>query len=257
MIVIISGASSGIGYALTEYYVRAGATVVALARRTAPLLSLNTARPQLLYPFAADVTDRNGIAEIVASVERSLGPIDIAIACAGIAEEQNSPDFDLTALDRALNTNVLGTFNLLAPAAAVMRQRARGQLVAISSLAAERSLPRIAAYCISKAALNAGMESLDLLVGSAGVYVTTVCPSFIATKMTAGRIAPRRCMCLERAVSRIVRAIERRKRIYRFPFCSYLLLCLIRIIPIKLRRSALEAAANVLAPTNKHQRQHL
>jgi len=251
MIVVISGASSGIGYALTEYYARIGATVVAIARRTAPLLSLCTTPPDLdkrLYLFAADVTDRTRIAEIVASVERSVGPIDLAIACAGIAEEENSPDFDLSALDRALNTNVLGTFNLLAPAAAAMRRRARGQLVAISSLAAEHSLPRIAAYCMSKAAVNSGMESLDLLVGSRGVYVTTVCPGFVATQMTTGRVPPRRCMSLDRAVSRIVNAIEGRKKLYRFPFSSYLLLCLLRIVPPRLRRSVLAGAANVLFP---------
>ena len=251
MIIVISGASSGIGYALTEYYARVGATVVAIARRTAPLISLLTDRPDMakrLHLFAADVTDRTRIAEIVASVERSVGPIDVAIACAGIAEEQNSADLDLSALDRALNTNVLGTFNLLVPVAAVMRRRACGQLVAISSLAAEHSLPHMAAYCMSKAAVNSGMESLDLLIGGSGVYVTTVCPSFIATQMTAGRVQPRRCMSLDRAVSRIVNAIERRKKVCRFPYSTYLVLCLLRVIPSSLRRSVLKRATNLVVP---------
>ncbi len=244
MVVLITGASSGIGRALSEHYVRQRATVAAIARR-APLITVPITGPitvpqaigGVLVPFKGDVTDRDAMAAIIAEVEQTLGPIDLAIACAGIAEEQSAPDLDLATLERALATNVSGAFNVLVPAARAMRLRGSGHIVAISSLAGEHSLPHMTAYCMSKAALNSGMQGLQLLLRDTGVSVTNICPGFIATAMTAGRVAPARCMSLEQAVARILRAIRQRRRICHFPTVLYLLLRMLCLMPtgMKLR----------------------
>ncbi len=237
MVVLITGASSGVGRALAEHYAQQGAVVATVGRR------LNGDQlSSRLFPFQGDVTDRQAMDDVVAMVERSLGPIELAIACAGIAEEQSTPDLDLDVLKRALATNVCGTFNVLVPAAARMRLRGRGHIVAISSLAAEYSLPRMTAYCLSKAALNSGMQGIDLLLRGTGVSVTTICPGFIATPMTAGRVSSDRCMDLDKAVAKILRAIRRRKRVSHFPVRQYLLMRLLCIMPGAMRRSVLEPA---------------
>src|SRR5262249_44828973 len=153
-VVLITGASSGIGRALARYYLNQGATVAAVARRADALRPWQNYLPGRLAIVPADVTDRVAMAEAIAGVERSLGPIDLAIACAGIAAHQTTADLDLAALERTFATNVCGAFNTLVPVLAAMRRRGRGQVVAVSSLAALQSLPQLTAYCASKAALD-------------------------------------------------------------------------------------------------------
>ena len=100
-----------------------------------------------------------------------------------------------------------------------MVQRGSGQLVVISSLAAYRGLPKSAAYCASKAAVSCFFESLRIDLRNSGVSVTIIHPGFIKTALTAGREAQMPfLMELDDAVKKIVRAIEKHKKSYAFPW---------------------------------------
>ncbi len=100
-----------------------------------------------------------------------------------------------------------------------MVQRGQGQLVAISSLAAYRGLPKSAAYCASKAAVSAFFESLRLDLHGSGVDVTIIHPGFIKTPLTADRQAKLPwLMELSDAVNKILEATEARKKSYAFPW---------------------------------------
>ena len=100
-----------------------------------------------------------------------------------------------------------------------MIKRGQGQLVAISSIAAYRGLPKSAAYCSSKAAVSAFFESLRLDLHGSGVDVTIIHPGFIRTPLTAGRKARLPwLMEVEEAVDKILRATEARKKSYAFPW---------------------------------------
>lgn len=234
MVVLVTGASSGIGRGLALHYLALGRTVAAVARRESKLALLHDepeSRTGRLQIYPMDVTDRKGMAEVIAAVERDLGPIELAIAGAGVADEQTTADLDVDGFERMLATNVLGAVYTLAPVIAGMTARGRGQIVAISSLAAVQSLPRMLAYGASKAALSYQMEALYWLLRPHGVHVTTVCPGFVATEMTAGRVPPRWCMAPDRAVVRIAAAIERRRRLHCFPAWQYLMLRLLRAAP--------------------------
>jgi short-subunit dehydrogenase len=226
--VLITGASSGIGRALASHYLDRGAAVAAVARRAAALHTLN--RPEgRLAVYAADVTDRARMEAVVAEVEDTLGPIRLAIACSGVAEYETGPDVTFKALDLMLATNAVGTFNTLVPIAAMMRARGNGHIVAISSLAALHGVPIMAGYCMSKAALESGMQALRHALHGSGVQVSVIAPGFVATEMTAGRVAPVFCMPLDRAVQRIVAAIERRRPVCRFPLWQH---AVIRMLPM-------------------------
>jgi short-subunit dehydrogenase len=110
-----------------------------------------------------------------------------------------------------------------------MRARGDGHIVAISSLAALHAIPIMAGYCMSKAALENGMQSLRYALHGSGIGVSVIAPGFIATEMTADRVVPVFCMPLERAVPRIVSAIERRQPVYRFPLWQH---AMIRMLPL-------------------------
>jgi short-subunit dehydrogenase len=249
MVVLITGASSGIGRALAQHYLSQGRSVVAIARRSALLEDLGREATGRLYVFPGDVTDRDGMAGIVAEVERCAGPITLAIAAAGVADHEVESDFDPAICERTLSTNVCGTFNVLAPVAANMRRRGGGHIVAISSLASLGALPQMASYCASKAALNVGMDGMRFLLHGSGVRVTTICPGFIATAMTADRIQSRWCMPLDKAMPKILRAIERRRRVCCFPFWSHVGLRALDLLPASLRIAVLRVALGMALPT--------
>jgi short-subunit dehydrogenase len=114
---------------------------------------------------------------------------------------------------------VLGAVNSVAAVMPEMVERKRGQLVAISSLAGYRGLPKSAAYCASKAALSSFFESLRIDLRNTGVTVSVIYPGFIKTPLTAGRSARMPyLMELDDAVKKIVNAIEKGKRSYAFPW---------------------------------------
>ncbi|HXW70340.1 MAG TPA: SDR family NAD(P)-dependent oxidoreductase [Methylocella sp.] len=249
MIVLVTGASSGIGRALVLHYLSRGHTVAALARRGERLAALAEEAaflPGKLSTSIADVTDKAAMEAIVARIEQEFGPIMLAIANAGIAEEQEGPDLDLEQLRRMLEVNLIGAANMLAPVTARMRSRKVGQVVALSSLSAIQNLPLLTAYGASKAAVNALMEGLYWQLRPCGVAVTTICPGFVRSEMTEGRVAQRWCMPLDRAVARIVRAIERRDRLCCFPVWARLGLGCLRLLPGALSVPLLMGSASAM-----------
>ena len=149
----------------------------------------------------------------------SLGPIDVLIANAGIGPTRDAADFSAEEVSDVINVNVIGASNSVAAVIPEMVARGSGQLVAISSLAAYRGLPRSAAYCASKAAVSAFFESLRLDLEPRGIDVTIIHPGFIKTPLTAGRESQMPfLMELDDAVGKMVRAIEKRRKSYSFPW---------------------------------------
>ncbi len=118
-----------------------------------------------------------------------------------------------------IEVNTIGAANCVAAVVPDMVARGSGHLVAISSLAAYRGLPKSAAYCASKAAVSAFFESLRLDLRPRKIDVTIIHPGFIKTPLTAGRQAEMPfLMELDDAVAKIVWAIETRRKSYAFPW---------------------------------------
>jgi short-subunit dehydrogenase len=252
MTVLITGASAGIGYALTLHYLKNGCSVAAIARREAKLQALYQ-EPQCRYGhlkiYVADVTQKQAMADVVAMVEKDLGPIELAIANAGITAQNLEAKLDLEQVEQLMQTNVIGVANTLAPAIDSMLLRGRGQIVGISSMAALHPMPRISAYCASKIAVNYLLEGLYRDLKPHGIHVTTICPSFVATDMTVKEQVPNHwCMQREVAIAKIVRAIEQRRRFYCFPYWSYQFLNILGILPNVVRDSVLNYVAEQWFP---------
>jgi short-subunit dehydrogenase len=167
----------------------------------------------------ADVQNAKSIRAAAENLRTTLGPIDVLIANAGIGPTRDAANFSAEEVADVMNVNVIGASNSVAAVLPEMITRGQGQLVAISSLAAYRGLPKSAAYCASKAAVSAFFESLRLDLEPRGIKVTIIHPGFIKTPLTVGRHAQLPyLMELEDAVNKIVRAIESRRKTYSFPW---------------------------------------
>jgi len=117
-----------------------------------------------------------------------------------------------------------------------MLARKTGHLVAVSSLAGYRGLPGESAYCASKAAVNVYLDGLRIHLRGTGVKVTTICPGFVKTPMTATTDPAHMPGLMEanEAARKILRAILRGTKVYNFPWRLGLLVKLSRWLPDRL-----------------------
>jgi len=221
-IVFLTGASSGIGEALALAMAERGATLGLLARREELLKELavkceeNGGRARY---YAVDVTDAKAVAAAAESLRNEFGRINILIANAGIGgNNSETTSLNPESVAKVININLLGAVNAVAAVLPAMLENKSGQLVAVSSLAGFRGLPKSAAYSASKAGMTAFFESVRLDVQSRGVSVTIIQPGFIKTPLTSGRTNKMPfLMELEDSIPLFLRAIERRAKFAAFP----------------------------------------
>ncbi|HEY0079914.1 MAG TPA: SDR family NAD(P)-dependent oxidoreductase [Pyrinomonadaceae bacterium] len=234
-VVLITGASSGIGRALALELGRRGARVGLFARRAELLIEAaeeieRTGGKALSLP--GDVRDAAALEEAARRMREHWGYIDVLVANSGVGVV--APASGLRAGDVAdvISINTIGVVNSVAAVLPSMLERRSGHLVAISSLAAFRGLPKSAAYSASKAAVSTFFESLRVDLRGTGVDVTIIHPGFIKTPLTAGRKGKLLfLMELEDATRLIIRAIERRRRTYAFPWQLASLVRLLKFMP--------------------------
>jgi len=235
-VIFLTGASSGIGEALALAMAKRGATLGLLARREELLKDLaarcEESGGRARY-FAVDVTDENAVEEAAESLRKEFGKIDVLIANAGIGgNNSETRKFNAKAVAQVININLLGAVNAVAAVLPQMLENKSGQLVAISSLAGFRGLPKSAAYSASKAGMTAFFESVRLDVRHQGVDVTIIQPGFIKTPLTSGRANKMPfLMELEDAIPLFLHAIERRKKFAAFPWQLATLVRAARIFP--------------------------
>ena len=192
-VVIITGASSGIGRALALELARRGATLGLIARRKEALEEVASCARDAGADAAigiADVADRSAVEGAIAQLVDALGPVHMMIANAGIDGTSSARNLDVDRVEQVLQINLLGALYSIGAVLPAMVARGSGRIVAVSSLAAWRGLPRSGGYCASKAGLTALMESFRIDLRGTGVGVTTIHPGFIRTPMTANSPFP-------------------------------------------------------------------
>jgi short-subunit dehydrogenase len=222
-VVLLTGASSGIGEGLAIALAKRGAILGLVARREDMLKDLasrcedagGTARV-----FVVDVTDADAIQDAADKLREDFGHIDILIANAGIGgNNRETRELRPDAVKKVIDINLLGAANSVHAVLPQMLERGSGHLVAISSLAGFRGLPKSAAYSASKAGMTAFFESVRLDVQSRGIDVTIIQPGFIKTPLTSGRENKMPfIMELDDAIPLFIRAIEKKKKFAAFPW---------------------------------------
>lgn len=232
----VTGASAGIGRAVTIELVRRGATVVASARNEQALNEL--ARecggvPVVVLPF--DVGERQANLRAADAIRERLGGLDIAFFNAGACEYVDVEKFDSAVFERTMRTNFLSMVYGIEAVLPLLRASRSAQLVGMSSTVAYRGLPRAEAYGASKAAIKHLFESLDLDLMRDGITVSVVCPGFVRTPLTDRNDFPMPFRVeADEAARRIVDGIEAKTPEIHFPKRFSLPLKLLSLLPHRL-----------------------
>jgi short-subunit dehydrogenase len=221
-VVVITGASSGLGAALAVAYAGPQVALGLVARRRERLAATEAAcraAGARVESAAIDVADADALGAWLGEFDRAY-PVELLIANAGTS---GGPDPDsagepaATTL-RQIEVNLIGAVNTIAPLAPRLCARGRGRIAAIASVAALRGLPYSPGYCASKAGLRAYAEALRPRLARHGIGVTVVCPGFFASPMTDRWDGPTPFLLSgERAARRIKRGIDRGRARVDFP----------------------------------------
>ncbi len=177
-VVLITGASRGIGAAIAEHFVGAGDTVVALSRS-------GEAPAGVARALALDVADSSAVTEAVKSVVADFGPLDVLVANSGITRDGLAMRMSDEQWREVLSVNLDGAFYSARAALASMVRARRGSIIFIGSISPFYGVPGQANYAAAKAGLVGLARSLAREVASRGVTVNVVAPGFVDTDMTS------------------------------------------------------------------------
>lgn len=235
-VVVITGASSGIGQALALRHHQTGDRLVLLARRTDELktwLSQRQISADSYRIHRVDVADIDRMAAVAQACLAEWGTPDVVIANAGISLGVDTAiRSDLDVMARTMATNYLGMAATFHPFLTAMRARGSGRLVGIGSVAGIRGLPGHGAYCASKAAVISYCESLRGELRGSGVKVVTLCPGYIDTPLTANnRYRMPFLMTPEAFADRAFRVIESGASYRVIPWQMGVVAKLLRVLP--------------------------
>jgi len=235
-VVFLTGASSGIGEALAIEIAKRGAIIGLLARREELLKSLAQKCEEVggkARVFACDVVDADAVQKAADSLRHEFDRIEILIANAGVnGKDKQTQEINPEFVKKVIDINLMGAVNAVYAVLPQMLERKSGQLVAVSSLAGFRGLPKSAAYSASKGAMTNLFESIRLDVQDNGVAVTIIQPGFIKTPLTAGRKNKMPfLMELDNAIPLFIDAIEKKKKFAAFPWQLAAFVRLGRIFP--------------------------
>ena len=187
-LVLITGASSGIGQALSARFYAAGYTLALVARRTSEIeawASAHSISVDRYKIYSADVSITDSMVAAGKACLAAQGVPDVVIACAGISVGVDTAErTDIDVMAQTYATNNVGTAATFHPFIEAMVQRRSGLLVGIGSVNGIRGFAGHGANCPSKAALISYCECLRLELKSSGVKVVTLCPGYIDTPLT-------------------------------------------------------------------------
>ena len=179
----ITGGSTGIGKALAIRFANEGWNVAISARRE-NLLSELSEKYENISPFPLDVTDKESCKRIFNQVKQKFGEIDICFFSTGTWDPKKEKDINVEQIENVFKINFFGTVNSIKTVEEYYKNRKKGTISIVSSIAGYKGLPNSTGYGPSKSALNNLAESLYFDFGRHNVRVCLVSPGFIKTPMT-------------------------------------------------------------------------
>ncbi|WP_394201441.1 SDR family oxidoreductase [Shewanella waksmanii] len=179
-LIVITGASSGIGAAMAKAFSAKGHPLLLLARRLEPMQALALDN---CMTISVDVTDGAAISEAIAQAVAKFGPVGCLINNAGVMLLGQADQQDPAEWSRMLNINVMGVLNGIHAVLADMKQRKTGTIINVSSIAGRKTFPNHAAYCATKFAVHALTENIREEVAMDDVRMITIAPGAVETEL--------------------------------------------------------------------------
>lgn len=223
-VVVVTGGTDGIGKALVESLLQAGAKVATCGRDHDKLYSLQSSYPSSpLHTMVADVSSENDCRRFIETTVKFFGGVDILINNAGISMRALLKDASTEVLRRVMDINFLGSVYCTKYALSSIIER-KGTIVGVSSIAGYRGLPGRSAYSASKYALQGWLEAIKTELMADGVHVMWVCPGYTASnirnsaldenaKSQAGSLLDEgKMMTAEECAQHILTAVRKKKR---------------------------------------------
>lgn len=223
-VVVITGGSDGIGKALVETFLLAGAHVATCGRNYDKLYALQKQFPgKKLFIHTADVSKEQECALFIEKVVQAYGTIHMLINNAGISMRSLVQEVSIETLKQVMDINFWGTVYCTKYALPFI-QKNNGIVVGVSSIAGYRGLPGRSAYSASKFAVNGWLEALRTELLESGTHVMWVCPGFTTSNIRnaaldkdarpqgEGKMDEGSMMSAEECAEHIYKAMEKRKR---------------------------------------------
>jgi len=180
-VILVTGASSGIGQAAAVKFAAEGASVAAVARRVEKMQALRE-QSKNIHPFGADLTNENQTSDVVKSITDKFGRIDVVVHAAGIIGTGSVENVSLSDWDVMMNINLRSILQLTQLCLPELIKN-KGNVVCVSSVAGLRSFPGILAYSVSKAALDQFTRCTALELAAKSVRVNAVNPGVVITHL--------------------------------------------------------------------------
>ena len=182
---LVTGASRGIGAAIARALDRAGARVALAARSRPDLDAVAAGLVNDPVVLAADLALAGAAEDLAAAAEAALGPVDVLVNNAAVAQRAPTVDLDAGVVDLLYAVNVRAPLLLIAALLPGMIERQRGSIVNLSSVSGVVGTPNRAAYAASKGAIDAATRSLAIELGPVGIRVNSVAPGAVDTDLWA------------------------------------------------------------------------
>ncbi|MDD4142032.1 MAG: SDR family oxidoreductase [Bacteroidales bacterium] len=182
-VVIVTGASSGIGLATAKYFASEGHKVVIAARNTEKLHAIAEEMRQQgmdVFPVTTDVTDENACKRLIDKTVEKYGGIDVLINNAGISMRAMLVECDIDVIHRVMNVSFWGTVNCTKYALPYIIE-SKGNIVGIVSVAAYQPLPARTGYTAAKFAIRGFLDTVRIEYRKLGVHVLIAAPGFVST----------------------------------------------------------------------------
>ena len=223
-VVVVTGGTDGIGKALVEQLLQAGAKVATCGRDHDKLYRLQASFPSSpLHTMVADVSSENDCRRLIETTIKFFGGVDILINNAGISMRALLQDVQTDVLRKVMDINFFGSVYCTKYALDSIIER-KGSIVGISSIAGYRGLPGRSAYSASKFALQGWLEAVRTELLHRDVHVMWVCPGFTASNIRKAALTAAsdaqgespldesKLMSAEECARQILRAIRKKKR---------------------------------------------
>lgn len=231
--IVITGASSGLGWALTEALAPFAVKFCLLSRREEKMRQHAEALKDsgsTFYIRSCDVRQRQQVYDAVQAFHAQTGRIDVVWVNSGISMDSSFENWQWEAFESMIDTNIKGAIYTAHACLEVMTKQGEGTLVGIGSAASMRGLPRRGVYSLTKVALDYYLQSVAVELPQ--IHVVTIHPGFVDTPINASN--PRRFWLLtpEAAAQIMLKAVARHKRLLIYPFRMNLLFRFVRSLPM-------------------------